>query len=459
MNPELLDKMPPASLEAEKSVLGSVLVDQRCLETVAAIVQPDDFYHAQHAAVFGVMLALEAARKPVDVVTLLNELHRVRPDADLPWSGVLADCGSAVPHAAHAAYYARIVRDKSILRGLIRTGGDMIQAAHDLDANPQKLLDRTEQQLQAVNQRQEAKLLTADALAIEVSDWIDEIADHGKHLGLPTGLVEFDEKVGGLFGGELIILAARPGKGKSALAAQIADYAAATDRLTYVASLEMSGRELALRIICSLAEVSGRVIRTNKITPEQRGAIAEGIAQYSRRRVLLDSRGDMTVEDFSRTVRRLSRDGLELAVLDYLGLLRASDTTAKRQRYEQVQHQTRVLKTLARDTGVRVMVLCQLNRTVEEDTPPQLSALRESGSVEQDADVVLFIHRPEGGIKIPDTENKRQKVTADWPAELIVAKQRNGETGRFKLDWRPHITRFDCWGVVREPYAEFSEFQ
>lgn len=457
MNSEVLDRLPPQNLDAEKGVIGSILLDPRCLDRVAEILRPDDFYAPANVAVFAAMLDLDAKRQPIDALMLMDALRDTKVAGDISMSAHLAEAAHAVPYAANAVYYAEIVREKSLLRTAIHAAAEILRTAYNAEEPAQTIVDRAEQQLQAVGGNRGQELVTASQLAIEVGDYVDAVCEQGTHLGLPTGLPEFDERIGGLFGGELIILAARPGQGKSALAAQIADYAASTGRLCYIASLEMTGRELAMRTICNIASVNGQTIRTGRVTADDRQNIIEGMAAYSQRMLVLDTRADLTVEALGRTIRRLVKDGLELAVVDYLGLMTPSD--AKVRRYEQVGHQTRALKLLARETGIRLVVICQLNRApAEEHGPPQLHHLRESGSIEQDADTVLFIHRPEEGIMLPDPIDKRKKVKADWPAELLVAKQRNGVTGRIKMSWEPRYTRFSCYGTQQEAFQEFAEF-
>jgi len=446
-NSELLDSVPPHNLQAEAGVLGSILLDPRCLNEVSLILRPEDFYAKANRKIYRHLLAMDTERQPIDVSLLLERLHTVGDLEAVGGSAHLAEILNAVPYAANAVYYAKIVRDKAILRAIIHASTESLRAAYEALDDPQTVLDAAEQRLQAIGGRRDQESRTASELVLEVSDHIDAVCERGQHLGLPTGLTVFDERFGGLFAGELIILAARPSVGKSALAAQIADYASSTGRLVYFFSLEMTGRELAMRTICNIASVDGHAIRTGRIFPEDRQRLVEGMAQYARRKIVLDVRAELTVEGVGRTVRRLANEGLELAVVDYLGLMSASDRSVRC--YEQVGHQTRQLKLLARETGVRLLVLCQLNRAPAEDRgAPQLHHLRESGSIEQDADTVLFIHRPEEGIMLPDPTDKshRRTIKAEWPAELHVAKQRSGITGRIRLDWEGKYTRFSCWG-------------
>jgi replicative DNA helicase len=446
MNSEILDRLPPQDVEAEKGVLGSILLDPELTYDVSLILRPDDFYSDANRRLYGHVLAMHDARQRIDTILLMNRLVQAGEVEAVGGAAYIYELFHKEPYAANAVYYAKIVREKSILRAIIHASTESLREAYQGTIPSQTILDHTEQRLQAVGEKRGSELATATELAVEVGDYIDKASQQGNHLGLPTGLYEFDERIGGLFGGELIILAARTQVGKSALSAQIADYSGSAGRLTYVVTLEMTGRELATRTICNICSVNSQRIRTGKITPEDRGRLAQGMAEFSQRKIILDKRFDVTAEAISRTVRRLVRDGLQLVVVDYLGFVTPTDTRVKR--YEQVSHQTKVFKALARETGVCVMILCQLNReTMQEKGAPQLHHLRESGSLEQDADMVLFIHRPDEGIMIanPDERSNVKQVKAEWPAELIVAKNRNGTTGRIKLAWEPIYTRFSCW--------------
>ncbi len=454
---EILDRMPPQNSDAERNVIGSMLLLPRCIGEVADVVSADDFYGNANQRLFRHLVAMDATAAKIDATLLLERLHTSNEIEAVGGAAYIGECLLSAPHVAHVVYYAKIVRDRAILRRVIYAATETLQEAYYPTDDPQSVVARAEQRFQAVEQNRSTDLLTASDLAVQVGDFVDDVCERGSHLGLPTGLPEFDDRIGGLFPGELIVLAARPGVGKSALAGQIADYAASTGRLVYVASLEMTGRELAQRTICSIADIDGRTLRTGRVTPDDLRKLVEGMATFAQRKLILDGRPNLTVEALARVIRRLMRDGLELAVVDYLGLLTPSDSSIKR--YEQVSHQTRALKLLARETGIRLLVLCQLNRAAAEDaSPPQLHHLRESGSIEQDADMVLFIHRPDGGILIPDPGDKHKKTKADWPAELLVAKQRNGTTGRLKLDWSGRRVRFSCYGHQEDAFSEFQEF-
>jgi replicative DNA helicase len=362
MNSELLDRMPPASLDSERGVIGSILLDRRCLGDVAEIVAADDFYADANRRLFATLVAMDFERRQIDVTLLLE---RLRSNGELEAVGgaaYLAEVLHSVPYAVHASQYARIVREKAVLRAVIDASCDSLRDAYAAAAEPQAILDAAEQRLQAIGARRAVKHATAMDLAAEVTHYIEQ-ARQGRGLGMETGFPVFDKKFGGLFGGEFIVLAARPAVGKSALASQIADYNASSGRLTYVVSLEMSGRELALRSVCREAGVNGQTIRAGRLDDEAVTRLTHKINLYSRKNLLVDRGIDMTVEVLARSVRRLMPRGLTLVVVDYLSLLTASDQ--RQPRHEQVANQSRALKQLARETQLPIVVLCQLNRSAE----------------------------------------------------------------------------------------------
>jgi replicative DNA helicase len=226
----------------------------------------------------------------------------------------------------------------------------------------------------------------------------------------------------------------------------------------------MTGRESAMRSICTAASVDGRKIRTASLDDKDRKKLVDGMARYSQQNLIVDRRTELTVESLGRTIRRLIPKGLQLAVVDHLGLLKPSKQGKGVNRVEQISHQTRYFRLLAREVKIPILVLCQINRQQvqgvgrsQEAGRPQLHQLRESGSIEMDADTVLMIHRPDGGIADPEKSTKIRKVNLDWPAELIVAKQRNGQTTTIRLDWEPQYTRFSCWGCTQVDGGERSE--
>lgn len=441
--PELktTDHTPPQNIEAERSVLGCVLLQPACLDLVGVMLRADDFYDAKHKTLFGHFLAMNEAGA-LDLTLLLN---RVKSHGDLEAVGgaaYLAEIMGSVATAPHAVYYAEIVADKARRRHVIETIATCLEAAYQDEREPlNEMLGKVESVLSGVGDggdQGEPKQL-ADAL-VEVVVQADAIL-HKKHTaGLLTGLVEFDETIGGLFDGELVILAARPRVGKTALACEIARHVAGHGRLVYFASLEMADTELVTRMLCSEADVNSRRIRTGTLTVEDMTALAEASYVMAGAQLLIHDRPGLSVADVRRTCRRLRKKDLALVVVDYLQRITPADKKLKR--YEQVAQIAKDLKTLARELSIPVICLAQLGRDAEKEARPQLHHLRESGDIEAEADVVAFLWRPAAW---SDDELKAVRKGVLPPSEqasLIIEKNRNGETATLKLWWEAHRTRF-----------------
>ena len=443
MPSEIPDRMPPSNLDAEQQVLGSILLLPSVLDEVASILKPQDFYTEANERIYGHLLAMSTAGDQIDNALLAEKLKCHGDWEFIGEAAYLGEVAQAAPTAAHAVHYARIVLRASQKRRIMQAATELLKEAWEPSIEPEQSLASAEAALQEIRTGDyQDSLVTAQQAGEAFLLKVSRICQQQGQVGVFTGLPRFDSEVGGLFPGELTILAARPSVGKTALACQIADHSARHGRLVYFASLEMDFVELAGRTICGIAGVNGQVIRTGKIGPEEQQALSNGAAAFSKRAVCIDSRPGMTVYDIRRAARRLVRDALRLIVVDYLQLLTPEDR--RLQRYEQVGQQTKALKELARELEVPVLCLCQLNRASEQQEMPMLSNLRESGSIEQDADMVMLLHRPPSGIKI-STPGSRTKERAAWPAELILAKNRNGEQVTVKLDWDPRLTRFSCW--------------
>ncbi len=452
---EILDRLPPQNLEAERAVLGSILLDSRTFDDVAAIVGLDDFYAEANAELFRTLAAMIDDRIPVDAMTLLDRLESAGRLESVGGASYLAEVAQSVPFASNAAYYARIVAEKAKLRRIIHAATDALREAYATNQPAKEILNSTEAALAAIEsdeQRNGKATLSAKDAAIEVIERIDAICERQEHLGLAIGFERFDMEVGGLFPGEFVVLAARPGVGKTALACQIANYAAQSGKLVYYASLEMTGTELAQRIICGMGDVSSKSIRTGRMNQFEREAIFSAANAFSNGKLELDCRSKLKVYDIRRTARRLHKEGLQLVVIDYLQLLTPSDSKVIRE--QQVSGMSRELKMMASELKVPVLCLSQLNRATEQQDRPTLGNLRESGAIEQDADMVMFIHRPQTGIV--KSRTKGVVEYQPWPAELILEKQRNGETMTFKLDWNANGTKFLAW----EPsVASFDNYE
>jgi len=434
--------VPPHDLEAERAVLGCVLLDPRVLDDLDGL-RPGHFYWEQHAKLFGHLTAMHEGSKPIDFKLLIERL-RLHGDMEaVGGADYIAELMGCVPYAHHARYYANIVREKAARRALLETGHMLCREAYADRPSFEEVLDTAENAILRLGaDATEHRPFSAAEAAAEARRVLEEARHRDGTLGLPTGLATYDLHYGGLFPGELIVLAARTSVGKTSMALQIAIHNALAGRLVYFASCEMSASELLLRAACSLAGISLQTIRSGRAAQVEHDRVEEALRQLSGSALVIDDRPELSVSSIRREAKRLVRKGLRLVVLDYLQLVTPPDR--KVQRYEQIGEMTRALKSLGRDLGVPVLVLAQLSRAAESADEPKLSHLRESGSIEQDADVVLLLHRPEEGIEADgDT----------WAADLIIAKNRNGPAGRLRLDWDGVLMQFVTH--QRQAYQEF----
>jgi replicative DNA helicase len=453
---EILDRLPPQNLEAEKGVLGSVLLKPEVLDDVATILREEDFYAEANQRVYRHLLAIHDEGRRIDVLLLVERLKQHGDLEVVGGTAYIAELAASSPISSNARHYAESVIKYARRRAYIHAGTELLRDSWDPTANEDDILDAAESALSKIRTGQyQGGPVTAQQAAEAFVLKVDRACERKGEVGILTGLELFDTEAGGLFPGDLIILAARTSVGKTALALQIADHAAARNRLVYFASLEMVPADLAGRTICGIAGVSGLAARTGKLNKDELRALTKGAETYAKRAIRIDKRPGMKVYDIRRAARRLVKDGLRMVVVDYLQLL--TPDNPRLQRYEQVGQQTKALKELALELDVPLLCLCQLNRAAEQQDYPTLANLRESGSIEQDADMVMLLHRPAGGIEIPVPGSKR-KERAAWPAELILAKYRHGDTFTVRLDWDPRFTRFSCWndfpleGAAGQPF-------
>lgn len=449
-----LDRQMPSSVEAERSVLGSLLLLPEVCDEVAMIIRADDFYDDAHQRIFGHLLELHEAGGRIDPVLLAQRLRDAGEFEAIGGNAYLIEIGREVSTAAHAEYYAKIVREKSILRSLIHASTDILKDAYDPSNDSRHMLARAEERVFGIlDSKGESRVVPIRDVLQESLARIDARMKNEHAVGgLETGFDDFDDLTGGLHGSELVILAARPSMGKTALALNIIEHVAiVTQRPTLFVSLEMSALELGDRLLCSRAKVNSHRLRNGQISAEDSLKLVETAAEVSSAPLFIDDSPSRTMTEVAAAARRLKRrDGLELIVIDYLQLIDPDNPRDPRQ--EQVAKVARRLKGLARELNVPVLCLAQLNRQVEssKDNKPQLSHLRESGAIEQDADVVMFIHREE--YYMTDDED-RERVKGE--ADLLVKKQRNGPTGDIKLTWLHDFTRFS--NAAPRPYDEFND--
>jgi replicative DNA helicase len=432
---------PPQNLEAEQSVLGAVLLSDTALPAliIDERLQPEDFYREAHGLIFQAMLDLHTVGEPVDALTLVEHLKQ---------SGLLDRVGGraavdllagSVPAVGNVRQYARIVRENAMLRRLLHASYEIQARVHSHEAPPRELVDLAERSILEVAHEDRRKDFRAihDLLSSEL-DKLEQLSAEGLSVtGTPSGFEDLDRITGGFQAGNLIILAARPGMGKSALMANFAEYAALnSEKAVALFSLEMSESELAQRFIASQASIKGDDLRKGKVPPARWGKILAASNRLAESSLFIDDSSDLSVLDVRAKTRRLAQqqaDGLGLVLIDYLQLMRATGQTDNRA--EQVGQISRGLKTLARELEVPVIALSQLNRGVEQrsDKRPMLSDLRESGAIEQDADLVMFIYRDE----YYDEDSEEEGI-----AEVHIAKHRNGGLSTIKLTFQGEYPRF-----------------
>jgi replicative DNA helicase len=427
----LVDKVPPHNLEAEMAVLGAMMQSTDATGLCVQHLDADCFYRPEHGALFSALAAMFDANHAVDWVTLKEELAQ-RGDLESVGGGdYLITLVDSVPTVANAEYYARVVKEKALLRGLIQAAAEIIRDAHTMGDPVDNILD--------------VRTILAD-----VMQKVDLV---GKRAitGVATGLTDLDDKTRGLQAGELIILAARPSVGKSALALNIAEYVAVdAEQPVAFFSLEMSKSELVLRLLSSRAEVDGQRLRKGDVPVEKARLIVQKVVPYiSSKPFYIDDTPALRVIDLRAKCRRLlARYNVKLVIVDYLQLM---SSPGAENRQVEVSNISRGLKALARELNLPVLAVAQLRRESEEHKRPRLSDLRESGALEQDADVVLLLHR-EAMRHAHGTPEYRE---AEGQAELIIAKQRNGPTDMLRLTWQRQFTRFRTWSP-REGPAQYD---
>jgi replicative DNA helicase len=444
----LLERVPPQSLEAEQATLGAMMIEREAIARVVDLLDPEDFYSPQHQMLYRVMIDLFNESDPVDLVTVQARLQDRDQLETVGGTPYLIELQDSAPTAAAIAHYARIVREKSTLRALIRAGGEIqTLAQHAGDEDVETIVDRAEQTIFSVGERTITPAFTPirDLLG-ETYDRIDEMQEsHRPGTGLLSGYDDLDSLTSGFQPSDLVVIAARPSMGKTALALNIGTYVAKTQSKTVaVFSLEMAKEQLALRLLCSEAGVNQQNIRQGYIDRGDMDRIAIAASRLYKAPLYLDDSPTMNVLQMRGKARRLRAEhGLDLLIVDYLQLV--SGYGRFENRTQEISQVARSLKVLARELRVPVVALSQLSRAVEARGHPRrplLSDLRESGSIEQEADVVAFIYRP--SYYGPDELRAAGYLETDQNiAEIIVSKQRNGPTGVVRLAWVDEYVRFE----------------
>jgi replicative DNA helicase len=437
--PGLLHKLPPQSVEMEQSVLGAVLLENEALAKVLEVLDERDFYQDAHRWIFQAMIELFEENVPIDLLTVTERLRKKERLEAVGGATYLAELVELVPTAANVWHHARVVREKAVLRGLIQTATSIVTDSYEDTEDVDILLDRAEQAIFEISQRKATSgFMHINAILKGSFKRIEQLYERKELVtGVPTGFIEFDRRTAGLQSADLIIIAGRPSMGKTAFSLNIAQYVGIqVRRPVAIFSLEMSKEQLVLRMLCAEARIDSSKLRTGFLSREDWPRLTKAAGTLSEARIYIDDTPAQSALDIRAKARRLRAElgDLALVIIDYLQLMQGRSRSENRQ--QEVSEITRSLKALAKELQVPVVALSQLSRAVEQRKPPrpQLSDLRESGAIEQDADVVALIYRDE----LYD-ENSADKGIA----EIILGKQRNGPTGVVRLTFRGEYTRFE----------------
>ncbi len=437
-------RVPPHSIEAEASVLGGLLLDNGAWDRIGDLVRPDDFYRADHRLIFDCIAKLIDAAKPADVVTVFEALQSLGRADEVGGLAYLNTLAHETPSAANIRRYAEIVRDRAILRNLVSVSDQIAtQALNPAGKETRQILDEAESHIFQIGEQGSRTsggfqdFHTVLARVVEKVDDLYQTPNASDVTGVPSGFTDLDQKTAGMHPGDLIIVAGRPSMGKTSLALNIAEHVAISESLPVaVFSMEMGAEQLAMRVLCSVGRLDAQRVRTGRLTEDDWNRLTQAMGRMKEARIHIDETPGLNPLELRSRARRLSRQygTLGLIVVDYLQLMSASSSGENRT--TEISEITRSLKGLAKELGCPVLALSQLNRTVEQrtDKRPVMSDLRESGAIEQDADVILFIYRDE--VYRPDTPDK-------GVAEIIIAKQRNGPIGTVRLTFLGQYTKFE----------------
>ena len=435
-NEDLLLRQMPHSLEGEQAVLGSMLIDPDCVKNVMDRLRPGDFYLRQNREIFETIYTMFSYARPIDGITVFGEMEKAGL-TDGNTRSYLAQLMEITPTSANVLEYAAIVRDKALLRLVAQAAGEITALVQEGLGEASEILEASEQKIYAIRRGRSAQeMVPLRQVLPDVLDRLGEMSEHENHLpGLSTGLSAIDNKITGLNKSDLILLAARPGMGKTSLALNVALNVARAGGTVAVFSLEMSREQLATRLLSSEALVENNRLRTGLLRETDWEKIAGAATVLNQLNILIDDNPLLSVADMNAKCRRL--DGLSLVVVDYLQLMTSAGGNSRggENRQQVVSDMSRMLKIMAKELNVPVVCLSQLSRANEkrDDKRPQLSDLRESGAIEQDADIVMFLYRDD----YYNEDSEKHNI-----AECIVAKNRHGETGKVELRWMPEYTQF-----------------
>jgi len=436
-----LEKTLPNNLEAERSILGAILLDDKAFLTIFEILKPEDFYLDRHRRVFDKMLLLMNSSRPIDLVTLKDELQRANELESVGGAAYLASLTDGLPRAINIEYYAQIIREKSTLRRLIQISNETMARSYQDEETAEEILQNVEKAIFEIsNQQFHSGFTSITPIVSSVFKEIEELSNRKAPVtGLETGFVDLDRMTAGMHPSDLIIVAARPGLGKTSLCLNIAEHVAIRKHKSVgIFSLEMSKEQLVKRLLCSESRIDAHRVNTGYLNKDDWHRLSRASGDLSETRIFIDDTASVKVPELRSKARRLSMEhGLDLIIVDYLQLMSGSNQRFEN-RTQEISQISRGLKGIAKELSVPVIAVSQLSRAVESRTgehrKPQLSDLRESGSIEQDADLVLFIFREE--MTNPTEENNGM-------AELIIGKQRNGPIGSIQLAFSKQFTKFD----------------
>jgi len=435
-----IDRLPPQNIEAEQAVLGAVLLENDALAAVVDIISPEDFYRDSHKKIFLAMLGLYEKNEPIDLITLTEQLSRKEQLEEVGGASYLSSIVNQVPTSANIKYHSNIVKEKAILRGLIKTATEIVTMSYEEGMEVNELLDRAETKVFSLSERMiKGSFVHVKEVLKDTIELVDKLYNKKELVtGVPTGFTDLDMLTTGFHPGELIVIGARPGMGKTAFCLNIAAYIGIEVRVPVaIFSLEMSKELVVLRMVCSEAEVDSKSVRSGYHTKEDYRKLVNAAGRLAEAPIFIDDAFNTVLEIRAKARRIKAEHGLGLVIIDYLQLMRGEGSYAAREQV--ISDISRSLKALAKDLSVPVIVISQLNRSCEqrgEDKHPIIADLRESGAIEQDADTILFLYRGDY-YKVKDAE--------EGVADLDIAKQRNGPTKRLKLTFLDRFTKFKSY--------------
>lgn len=433
-----LNRVPPQNIDAEKAVLGSMMLETEAISQVETILEPDDFYLEAHRKIFQGIVNLAERDEPIDLISVNEELRQQNQIEEIGGSSYITELANWVPTAANAEYYAKLVKNKSLLRRLIATAGNIANLGYQAEEEVDILLDKAEQMVFSLAEGRSSKgIHQIKDVLVDAFERLEKVYEtEGGITGVASGFYELDYMTSGFQPSDLIIIAARPSMGKTALVLNMAQNMAVKNKVPVaIYSLEMSKEQLAQRLLCAEAKINGQHLRSGQLQDKDWLVLSHALGRLSEAPIFIDDTPGITLMELRAKARRLKAEhGLGLIAIDYLQLMQGNGRIENRQ--QEISEISRSLKALARELEVPVIALSQLSRAVESriNKRPQLSDLRESGSIEQDADLVLFIYRDE--YYNPESDKK-------GIAELIIAKQRNGPVGTVETVFMKDYTRFE----------------